>query len=103
MKESDSLIINLKIIEQLEPLRLRIPREKEEVYRKATDSINSAIKEYRKKFPVTPSGVILSMVTINFAVSSLQASNNKDIDPLLIGLEKLNAELQTYLNEEISK
>ena len=103
MKESDLLTINIKIFEQQEALRLRIPREKEEVYRKAADSINTAIKEYRKKFQVTSLENILSMVALNFAVTSLTTANNKDMDPLLEQLQSIDAELKAYLNTETSK
>jgi len=103
MKESDLLTINLKIFEQQEALRLRIPRDKEEVYRKAADSINSAIREYRKKFQVTSLENILSMVALNFAITSLTTANNKDMDPLLNELQSIDAELKTYLDEAISK
>lgn len=102
MKESDLLNITLKIYEQ-EPLRLNISREKEEIYRKATESINVAIDEYRKKFQVTPRDKILSMVTLNFAIKSLTTSNNKDMDPLLEELKNLDEELKAYLDETTSK
>ena len=103
MKESDLLKINLKIFELQEAIRLQISPEKEEIYRKAAESINSAIKEYRSKFQFTSLEVILSMVALNFAISSLTTANNKDIEPLLNQLQTIDRELEAYLNEETSK
>ncbi len=103
MEKTDSLTINLNIFELQEPLRLTIPREKEEVYRKAALQINAAIKQYRQKFQVTPLEKILSMVLLNFAVKSLNVADEQDINPLMKELEALEANLKTYLDTSVSE
>jgi hypothetical protein len=49
MKESDVLKINIKVFGLENPLSFNIPREQEEMYRKAADIMNAALKEYRSK------------------------------------------------------
>jgi cell division protein ZapA (FtsZ GTPase activity inhibitor) len=102
MKESDLLTINLNIFEKQLPLRLTIPRDKEETYRKAADLINTAIKEYRKQYQVIPLESILSMVSLNFAVKSLTSANDKDMQPLLDELNVMDAGLKSYLDTQVS-
>ncbi len=100
MKEFDLLTISLKIQEQQEALRLPIPRNQEETYRKASDLINAAIIAYRKKYQLKPLETILSMVALNLAVNGLKTQNNKDIEPLLAELESMDAALEAYLQQE---
>ncbi len=103
MEKNDSLKINLKILELQEPLRLDVRKDQEQVYRTAGAQINSAIKLYRQKFPLTPLEKILSMVLLNFAVKSLHVADEQDINPLMKELEALEANLKTYLDTGVSE
>ncbi len=103
MKKSDMLKINLRIFELQDSISLQISPEKEEVYRKAADALNTAIREYRSKYQLTSLEKLISMAALNFSISNLTTASNKDVEPLLKELQKMDSELETYLNEASSK
>jgi cell division protein ZapA (FtsZ GTPase activity inhibitor) len=103
MERPDLLTIRLNIFELQEPLALTIPREHEEVYRKAASQVNAAIKQYRRQFQVTPLEKIISMVSLNFAVKSLATADNQDLEPMLKQLKELDADLKSYLDTKASE
>jgi len=79
MKENndkDFLNINIKVFEHPEPLSILIPRDEEEMYRKAGDTMNTIIKEYRKKFQVSSFERILILALFHF-VKELTTVQNK--------------------------
>lgn len=97
---SELLNINLKVIGLQEPLNLPIKRNDEAAYRRAVDSVNKAIKQYREKFQVTQWDKILAMVALNFAVKAEFSANNTDKQPLLDELKNIDRELENYLNSQ---
>lgn len=103
MKESDVLKINIKVFGLEKPLSFNIPREQEEMYRKAAEFMNTALKEYRNKSYFASMEELLSMVILSTVVTSLRASGKVDINPLLNELKSIDNELQAYLNEAVSK
>lgn len=103
MEKDDLLTINLNVFELQESLRLVIPREKEELYRKANLQMNAAIKQYRQRYQTRPLEQLIAMALLSVAVQSQTLANNKDIIPLLSELEALDANLQNFLNEQVSE
>lgn len=97
------LNIKLRIFELQKPISLQISPDKEGVFRKAADDLNTAIRKYRSQFHLASLETLISMAALNFAISSINSANNKDINPLLDELQKMNTELDTYLIEETSK
>lgn len=103
MKESDVLKINIKVFGLENPLSFHIPRDQEEMYRKAADIMNGALKEYRNQHHLASTESLFSMVTLSTVVTSLRTSGKIDIKPLLDELKSIDNELQVYLNEAVSK
>ena len=77
-KEKDLLNINIKILEQPEPLRLTIDFEDEEIYRKAGNQINEVIRKYRKEHPNLNSGNIMALGLMSFAIRELQRKDKQE-------------------------
>jgi cell division protein ZapA len=102
MENNDLLTINLRIFEK-GTFPLTIPREKEEIYRKAADLISSAIQAYRKQYQLQSLENLLTMVAINFALKNLTMSGAQDLQPLLDELKTINKDLQLFLDDPVSK
>lgn len=103
MENNDLLQIKLKVFELQEPLIITIPRDKEELYRKALVNINEAIKQYRQRYQTTPFEQILSMALLSLAVKSQDIADDKAILPLVSELESMDAALKGYLDIQISE
>lgn len=103
MEKDDSLTINLKVFELQEPLCLTVPRDKEELYRKAASHMNAAIKQYRQRYQTRPLEQLIAMAMLSVSVQSQALADNKDILPLLSELEAIDADLKMYLSTQDSE
>ena len=74
-------------------------REKEELFRKAADLINSKFNKYRTAQP-NHSAERYSTVLVDIAVQLLQLQQEKSVDPLVSSMKQLNLEVEEVLNEE---
>ena len=73
-------------------------REKEELFRKAADLINSKFNKYRTAQPNHSAERYSTTVLVDIAVQLLQ--QEKSVDPLVSSMKQLNLEVEEVLNEE---
>ena len=91
----DNIDITLNIAGEI--LQLRIPREEEEILRKATAEINHVWRNWRVAFKDSSSSHVLARITLLFARGFLaQKAANESVDTLLNSLDQ---ELDTLLAE----
>ena len=93
---SDKLQIRLLINNQ--PYTYTVLREKEELFRKAADLINSKFNKYRTAQPNHSAERYSTTVLVDIAVQLLQ--KDKSVDPIVTSMKQLNAEVEEVLNEE---
>lgn len=95
---SDKLQIRLLINNQ--PYMYTVPREKEELFRKAADLINNKFNVYRTAQPNHSAERYSTTVLVDIAVQLLQLQKDKNVDPLVTAMEKLNDEVEEVLRED---
>lgn len=95
---SDKQQIRLLINNQ--PYMYTVPREKEELFRKAADMINSKFNVYRTAQPNHSADRYSTTVLVDFAMQILQMQQEKSVDPLVASMKQLNLEVEEALKEE---
>ena len=95
---SDKLQIRLLINNQ--PYTYTVLREKEELFRKAADLINSKFNKYRTAQPNHSAERYSTTVLVDIAVQLLQQQKDKSVDPIVTSMKQLNTEVEEVLNEE---
>ncbi len=96
----DELLIKLAIAER--PYRLKVRKEQEETFRKATSLINQKIKEYAENFAYKDKQDLLAMVTLQYTTDALNTEKqftfrDKEMIDRLIEIDKV---LSSNLNED---
>jgi len=97
MQDNDEFRIQLKVANKPYPIFCK--RSEEELYRKAAKAINDKLSEYSSCFKA---GTLewkdfLVMTAIHFSIESLLLKQKEDISPLLESVERLDDELEKYI------
>lgn len=93
---AEKLSINIKIDGRTYPLR--VERQDEEKFRKASRLINDIVLQYRQKYFTSDAQDFLAMTAIQFAVKSIELEERADSSPFFDELIKLDEELGEYLS-----
>ncbi|MDD3741137.1 MAG: cell division protein ZapA [Bacteroidales bacterium] len=100
--EDNKLIINISIGERMYPISIeRGDTRREELIRKASQSINDTLLQYKKRgYKNKDDQDYLAMTVIMFAVKLLENESKEDISPIINELKKVNFELEEILTKE---
>ncbi|HNQ67376.1 MAG TPA: cell division protein ZapA [Bacteroidales bacterium] len=100
--EDNKLIINISIGERMYPISIeRGDTRREELIRKASQSINDTLLQYKKRgYKNKDDQDYLAMTVIMFAVKLLENESKEDISPVINELKKVNFELEEVLTKE---
>ncbi len=100
MLDSDSndskLSIKVNIADRYYPLR--IVRKDEEKIRSAAKRINEKVLYYKQRYADRDIQDALSMATLQFVIRLLELEENKTTPPIVDELNRLDKELEDYLN-----
>jgi hypothetical protein len=98
----DKLIINISIGERVYPISIdRGDNKREELIRKASQSINDTLLQYKKRgYKNKDDQDYLAMTLIMFAVKLIESEEKEDIAPIINELKKLNFALEEVLEKE---
>lgn len=91
---ANELSININIADRMYPLKVDI--NEEEIVRKAAKLINEKIVRYRQQYKNKDLQDFMAMSALEFAIKFLESDANKDIDPLLAEISKINKEVSDY-------
>jgi cell division protein ZapA len=94
----DELTITVQIADR--PYRLKIPKEEEEVVRKAVKLISEKINEYSSDYAFNDRQDLLAMVTVHFAVAAkkMDEEHNHEKEKLTNSLGDIESKLTEYLD-----
>ncbi len=100
--EDNKLIININIGERIYPISIdRGDSRREELIRKASQSINDTLLQYKNKgYRNKDDQDYLAMTVIMFAVKLMENENKEDLSPIINELKKINFELEEVLERE---
>lgn len=100
--EDNKLIINIGIGERNYPISIeRGDSRREELIRKASQSINDTLLQYKKRgYKNKDDQDYLAMTLIMFAVKLMENENKEDLSPVINELKKINFELEEILEKE---
>jgi len=100
--EDDKLIININIGERMYPISIeRGDSRREELIRKASQSINDTLLQYKRKgYRNKDDQDYLAMTVIMFAVKLMEHENKEDISPIINELKKINFALEEVIDKE---
>lgn len=94
--ENDTIKIRLKIADYTHPMTIK--RAEEEMYRKAAKMVDWRYTNYKEAFKsVNDDNMILSFVSLDFALQVLKLKNDKDVELVNEKLEKLTSEIESFL------
>lgn len=98
----NKLIININIGERTYPISInRGDTKREELIRKASQSINETLLQYKKRgYKYKDDQDYLAMTVIMFAVKMMENEENEDIAPIINEIKKINFELEEVLSKE---
>ena len=98
MKDDELFIINVVIAGN--NYQFRIPRNREECYRKAAKMVNEKFLGYQQRLSKVPHEQLFSMIAMEFAVHGLTIQGNTEMEAFVEKIETINSTLDHYLNEE---
>ena len=81
-------------------LPLSIPRNDEELYRKAEKMVVQILEQYQKQYSQRPTEEILIMVAFQIAVIVSKQELSEDTVPLAEKIQSLDNELKALLSED---
>ena len=98
----DKLIINISIAERVYPISIkRGDSKREELVRKASQSINDSILAYKKQgFKNKDEQDYLAMTVMTFVVKMMENEAKEDISPIINEIKKMNFSLEEVLSKE---
>ncbi len=98
----DKLIININIGERTYPISInRGDSKREELIRKASQSINETLLQYKKRgYKNKDDQDYLAMTVIMFAVKMMENEEKEDMAPIINEIKKLNFALEEVLIKE---
>ena len=98
----EKLIINISIGERVYPISIdRRDTHKEEIIRKAAQSINDAFNQYKSHgYKSKDDQDYLAMTLIMFAVKMIETADKENFSPMINVLKKMNFELEEILEKE---
>ncbi len=98
----DKLIININIGERTYPISIkRGDSKQEELIRKASQSINETLLQYKKRgYKNKDDQDYLAMTVIMFAVKMIENEENEDITPIINEIKKINFALEEVMSKE---
>ncbi len=96
-KVSDKIQIKLLIGDHT--YDFNIPREKEEIFRKAAVLINNKLNKYKTVYPYQGNEKYMSVSLLDFAVRVLQLENETSTQPYNTLLADLTKEIEDVLQE----
>lgn len=92
--------LDIKVIIAGRPYKMSVRREKEEIVRKAAQSVNDKIKEFAHSYEFTDQQDLLSMIALQNAVSNLELKKEKDYDEK--EMEKKLLEIDDAISSQLS-
>ena len=97
MPNNDEFKIQLRVADKVYPIFCK--RSEEGLFRKAATAINDKIFQYSSRFSGTKLELkdLLTMAAIHISVENLLLKQKRDTSPLLEVIEKLDKELDDYL------
>ena len=98
----DKLIININIGERIYPISIdRQDNKREELIRKASDSINDTLLQFKKRgYKNKDNQDYLAMTLIMYAVKLMENEEKENIAPVINELKKINFTLEEVLDKE---
>ena len=98
----DKLIININIGERTYPISInRGDSKREELIRKASQSINETLLQYKKRgYKNKDDQDYLAMTVIMFAVKMMENEEKEDLAPIINEIKKINFALEEVLSKE---
>ncbi len=97
-KVSDKIVIHLLIGDNTYPFN--IPREREEIFRKAAAQINNKLNKYKAVYPHQGNERYMSVALLDFAVRALQVEDENSTHPYNNLLAELTKEIEDVLQEK---
>lgn len=94
----DKIKIKLQIADSYYPLT--IPREDEEIIRRAAKQINDKLNKYRAHFPNLEPEKFLAMVALDLSADNLRLKMKNDTQPFVDKIKELTIELEEYFSKE---
>jgi hypothetical protein len=100
--EDNKLIITINIGDRAYPISIdRGDSRREELIRKAAQSINDTLLQYKKKgYKNKDDQDYMAMTLIMFAVKLMESENKEDVSPVINELKKINFKLEELLDKE---
>lgn len=98
MEVNDRLSIRLDIGGN--KIQLTIPRQEEEIYRKAGLLINQKLNAYSEAYSDRDKEQLYCMALIDIATNYQRAAGRNDTEPFKTLLNNITAEIETALNEK---
>jgi len=97
MPDNDEFKIQLRVADKVYPIFCK--RSDEGLFRKAATAINDKILQYSSRFSGTKLEVkdLLTMAAIHISVENLLLKQKEDTSPLLERIDRLDKELEEYL------
>ncbi|MBN2776402.1 MAG: cell division protein ZapA [Bacteroidales bacterium] len=98
----DKLIIHINIAERAYPISIkRGDSKREELVRKASQSINDSIMAYKKQgFKNKDDQDYLAMTVMTFVVKMMENEEKEDVAPIINEIKKLNFSLEEAITKE---
>lgn len=98
----DKLIIHINIAERAYPISIkRGDSKREELVRKASQSINDSIMAYKKQgFKNKDDQDYLAMTVMTFVVKIMENEEKEDVAPIINEIKKLNFSLEEAITKE---
>ncbi len=97
-KVSEKFVIHLLIGDQTYPFT--IPRDREEIFRKASVQINDKLNKYKVAYPHQGNEKYMSVALLDFAVKALQLEKGNDTAPFTTSIEQLTKEIEEVLQNK---
>lgn len=100
--EDNKLIITINIGDRPYPISIeRGDSRREELIRRAAQSINDTLLQYKKKgYKNKDEQDYMAMTLIMFAVKLMESENKEDVSPVINELKKINFKLEELLDKE---
>ncbi|MDR2009586.1 MAG: cell division protein ZapA [Bacteroidales bacterium] len=100
--DENKLIININIGERIYPISIdRQDSKREELLRKASDSINDTLLQFKKRgYKNKDNQDYLAMTLIMYAVKLMENEEKEEISPIINELKKINFTLEEVIDKE---
>ncbi len=100
--DENKLVINITVGERIYPINIdRQDSKREELLRKASDSINDTLLQFKQKgYKNRDNQDYLAMTLIMYAVKLMENEEKEDVSPIINELKKINFTLEEAIEKE---